>query len=155
MVNVKVWLQNANGWKRLWFVASALLLLYIVLINPFVMTADSRMGDYRFKWAVEKDYKNTDCQPYWTKPIDDLKEPKFDSEGGSCWHLYTHRKVYKPIKLPYTAEDYNAHFSWRAWETIFSISGIGLVLSLITSALVYFVGRVVAWIFAGFKRNKP
>lgn len=152
MTNLKTWLQTANGWKRLWFVASALLLFYATLINPFTMTAEVRKGSYPFKWSVEKDYKNPSCKPYWTMPIVELKEPEYDSDGGSCWHLYTHRKYGDSKKLPYTLEDYNSHFTWEAWEAILTVMGFGFVCSLILSALVYFSGRVIGWVFAGFKK---
>lgn len=37
MINFKTWLQQANGWRRLWFALSCIFLLYMLLVYPFVV----------------------------------------------------------------------------------------------------------------------
>ena len=76
-----------------------------------------------------------------------LVEPPY-SDGGSCWHLYVSRKYDAPAGSSYTLADYDA--SKRAlWRQEFLV-GVASAMILIGSALVYFLGFLVAWIRRGF-----
>jgi hypothetical protein len=148
---VTAWLQGANGFQRLWFVLSVLLLFYLALVNPFVLTANNNQFNYKMKWGVEQDFANPQCQPYLNKPIADLAEPPY-SEKSNCRQLYNHRKYGRSSEaLPYTREMYEREFFWDWWDPILKLSAVGIPVALIIAAMVYWTGKVIAWIVRGFR----
>lgn len=155
MKRLKAWLLAANGWKRLWFVLSALGVFYCMLINPFVLTADRHRDRYQYQRAVTEELKNPECRAYAQKPLPELTEPKYnDSEGREgCYHLYNHRHYNNQTKIPYTLEDLETDSFRAIWGEILALSGIGIVVAGVLSALVYFFGTVVAWVTAGFRKT--
>jgi hypothetical protein len=68
------WLRRANGFQRLWFVLSIVLILYLTFVNPFVIRG-SDLPAYQYKWAVEREFKNPQCHPYLTERFEKLREP--------------------------------------------------------------------------------
>lgn len=156
MNKLKNWLRTANGWKRLWFVLSAFGLFYMMVVNPFVLSSQNNLSRYQYRWAVEKEFKNPDCQQYSMKPLIELTEPEYqDSEGNKgCYHIYNYRKYNNPTKVPYTTDDLDKDFTQELWSEILGLSGFGVVGAIVLSALVYFLGAVVAWVITGF-RKKP
>jgi hypothetical protein len=61
--------------------------------------------------------------------------------------------MYSNQETPLTLEKYERHFVWKLWEPILVFSGIGFVLAIILSALVYGMGKVVAWVVRGFRQT--
>jgi len=126
-----------------------------MLINPFVLTADRHRDRYQYQRAVTEELKNPECQAYAQKPLPELTEPKYnDSEGREgCYHLYNHRHYNNQTKIPYTLEDLKTDSFRTMWGEILALSGIGIVVAGVLSALVYFFGTVVAWVTAGFRKT--
>lgn len=155
MNKLKTWLRTANGWRRLWFVLSAFGLFYMAVINPFVLRTSDNLSAYQYRWAVEKELKNPECRPYSTRPFTELTEPEYqDSEGNKgCYHIYNYRKYHNPTKAPYTADDLNKDFRSEVWSEILALSGLGLVGAAVISAIVYFLGAIVAWVLMGFRKK--
>jgi len=155
MKNLKNWLQTANGWKRLWFALSSFGLFYMTVISPFILSDRNSPSSYQYRWAVERELKNPECRPYSTTPVLELTEPSYqDGEGNKgCYHLYNYRKYTNPEKVPYTAADLDRDFKWELWSDIFALSGLGAVIAAIVSAVVYFLGSVVAWVLTGFRKS--
>lgn len=155
MNKLKTWLRTANGWRRLWFVLSAFGLFYMTVINPFVLRTSDNLSAYQYRWAVEKELKNPECRSYSTRPFTELTEPEYqDSDGNKgCYHIYNYRKYNNPTKVPYTADDLNKDFSSKVWSEILALSGLGLVGAAVISAIVYFLGAVVAWVLMGFRKS--
>lgn len=150
MIKLKTWLQQANGWKRLWFVLSSISILYMVLINPFVLNDKNNISKYEWKWKVEDDFKKPECITYIEKPINLLIHPK---DGSTCIYLYAERKIRQEHDVyPYTLEKYESDFEWREWKNILGIMGGGLLITIIISGLVYFFGVIINWIRIGFKK---
>ncbi|MFN8774078.1 MAG: hypothetical protein ACK5ZQ_14015 [bacterium] len=152
---LKNWLQNANGWKRLWFLLSAFGLFYMAVINPFVLIKDSNLSRYEYKWAVEKELKNPECLPFSTKPFAELSEPEYQDKDGNkgCYHIYNYRKYYNQTKVPYTSADLDSDFTSAHWDQILALSGFFSMVAIVLSALVYFLGAVVAWVVRGFRKG--
>ena len=152
MNRLKNWLRTANGWKRLWFVLSAFGLLYMMLLNPFVLSSQSNLSRYQYRWAVEKELKNPECRIYSMKPLIELTEPEYqDSEGNKgCYHIYNYRKYNNSTKVPYSSVELDKDFTQELWGEIFALSGLGVLGSIVLSALVYFLGKMVAWVISGF-----
>ena len=155
MNRIKNWLRTANGWKRLWFVLSAFGLFYMILINPFVLSNQSSLPRYQYRWAVERELKNPECRQYSIKPLVELTEPEYqDSDGNKgCYHVYNYRKYNNPTKVPYTSDDLDSDFRREIWGEILVLSGLGAVGAIVLSALVYFLGVVVAWVITGFRKQ--
>ena len=152
MNKLKNWLRTANGWKRLWFVLFALGLFYMTVVNPFVLNSQNNLSRYQYRWAVEKELKNPECQQYSAKSLKELAEPQYqDSEGNKgCYHIYSYRSYHNPTKVPYTSDDLEKDFEWTFWGDILALSGLGLVGTIMLAAVVYFFGTVVAWVILGF-----
>jgi hypothetical protein len=151
---LKSWLQTSNGWKRLWFVLSIFGFSYMVIINPFVLTNKNSLSNYQYKWAVEKELQNPECALYSIKPLTELPEPEYqDSEGRKgCYHIYNYRKYNNPTKIPYTQDDLKNDFTREFWSDISALSGLGAIGAIVISSIVYFLGLVVSWVIAGFKK---
>lgn len=155
MNRIKNWLRTANGWRRLWFVLSAFGLLYMILINPFVLSNQSSLSRYQYRWAVERELKNPECRLYSIKPLVELTEPEYQDSGGNkgCYHIYNYRKYNNPTKVPYVSDDLDSDFRREVWGEILVLSGLGAVGAIVLSALVYFLGVVVAWVTTGFRKQ--
>jgi hypothetical protein len=143
-------LARLNGWQRLWLVGSICLGLWFIGWWPLTQAGEQHFQSWDYRRAIEKDFADSGCRDYQLRPIDALREPSFDQ---GCWHIYTSRKYDDTRTVPYTlaAYDRNRDAHWRnVYLTSLSIGTVGAV---IVSALVYFVGWVIAWIIRGFRRT--
>lgn len=127
----------------------------MILINPFVLSNQSSLPRYQYRWAVERELKNPECRQYSIKPLVELTEPEYqDSDGNKgCYHVYNYRKYNNPTKVPYTSDDLDSDFRREIWGEILVLSGLGAVGAIVLSALVYFLGVVVAWVITGFRKQ--
>ncbi len=150
---LKIWLENANGWKRLWFSLTILLFLYVIFINPFFLTTKNSSSSWEYRWAVERELKNPECKEFSEKPLSELVEPEYQDLNGEkgCYHIFNQRKYNNPTKIPYTAEDVDSDFKKELWGEILLLSGLGFLGAAIFSGVAYFLGIIVAWIISGFK----
>ena len=155
MNKLKNWIRTANGWKRLWFVLSAFGLFYTTVVNPFVLSGQNNLSRYQYRWAVEKELKNPECQLYSAKPLAELAEPEYqDGEGNKgCYHIYSYRKYNNPTKVPYTSDDLDRDFRQELWGEILALAGLGFLGAIVLSVVVYFLGVVVAWVAMGFRKR--
>ena len=151
MASIKERLNNSNGWQRIWLVITVAALLYYGLFNALQMAGKGSSYDYEYRSSVKKDLENPACAPYTVKPLAQLVEPAYATNGGSCWHVYTSRR-YNDAKLPYTIESYDSIRTREWWETFLAFGGIGIVGVLISSLLIYQLGRLAVWVARGFKK---
>lgn len=143
---MKVWLRNANGWQRLWFVGSSLLIFYSVLIFPF--TQANGVSSASRIYISMSDPK---CNRYMTETIESLHEPEVTDV---CWSLWSQRRYVDPVTVPYSA-DVLAREHRNKWLNEFAIlAAIGGILALIFSGLIYALGTTVRWVIAGFSGDK-
>lgn len=147
---MKNFLNKLNGWQRIWFVLTALSVFVFGFIYPVIDLGSSRSFNYR--WAIEKDFNNPICDNYTKQPLVTLEEPNFSLEGGSCWHIYTHRKYLKKETLPLTYEAYVSEDNRSYRNNLFGFMGIMSAFVLFCSAIVYGTGKVFVWIRRGFKQ---
>ena len=152
---MKVWLRHANGWQRLWFVGSSLLIFYSVLIFPFTQANGVTDGT-----SIYLSMGDPKCSRYMTDPIESLNAP--ESPIDRCYALWRHREYMDrrhrnymvPVIVPYT-EDILAREHRNKWLTEFAIgAAIGAILALIFSGLIYALGTTVRWVIAGFSGDK-
>lgn len=148
----RAWLQRANGFQRLWLVLSVLFVLYMTLVWPFSKSME-RIGAEITRIGIEGDLDNPVCRPYQEKPLSELREPPNPRTNmpstSTCWWLYHERRKKHYELPPYTREMLQADYP--KWEGMLGYSATGLVLSITTSALVYGIGAVVAWVLRGFR----
>ncbi|WP_144259653.1 hypothetical protein [Methylocystis sp. ATCC 49242] len=143
-------LNKLNGWQRLWLVASCLLFLGFGLFYPYTLVYGVNLSEYQYREATLKDFASGNCSEYINRPFPQLKEPAYSERGGSCWHLYTHRK-YDPSPPPFSMEQYDksmaTHRRGEFQDAFLLFGGV----SIVASAVVYFFGFLIAWIIRGFK----
>lgn len=153
---MRAWLRESNGWQRLWLVFSILSLFYGVLILPFMLTKDGNLANYRYKWAVEREMRNPECLSFIKDPLEKLTEPKFtDSEGTTgCYHIYNQRQHHNKTTVPYTEDMLNKDFYNERVMDLLEIAGIGGLLALFCSAVIYGAGATIRWILRGFTSKK-
>lgn len=151
--SLKQWLVDANGWQRIWFVSSVVCLLYFVVMWPLTQANIGSSFRYEMRWATEREMKNPMCTPYMTQKFNELAEPKFSSDGSTCYHIYSHRK-YSDDQKPITESIYQQNFDANERQTWLMYIGMGLFVSVFLSAFVYGLGKVTSWIIKGFKRSE-
>ncbi len=149
MLKIKTWLEQSNGWKRVWFVLTILGLLYSLYLSIF-NNNQSYYGETYSKNDIQQDFQKSECKPYIYESVEKLKEPEY---GENCYTLYIHRKygLSKDI-YPYTEEIYLKELNFKYW------SGLGILflayslISLFLSGIAYLIGWVIYWIIKGFKK---
>jgi hypothetical protein len=152
--SLKEWLADANGWRRIWFVATLLTFLYFCLLFPFIQSADGNAYRYSTRRAIESEMKNPICAVYMSKAFSELREPEFDTSGlNGCYNIYLHRKYLKDNKS-INENEYQSNFEKEHWERILVYGAMGLIYAIVLSAFVYGVGFVTSWIIKGFKKSE-
>lgn len=152
--SIKQWLADANGWRRIWFVATVLTFLYFCFLFPFIQSGDGNAYRYRTKWAIEEEMKNPLCAEYMNKSFAQLIEPEYNNSGKvGCYNIYSHRKYLKDNKS-ITENEYKSDFEREHWERVFGYALMGFIAAFLLSGFVYGFGVVTAWIVRGFKRNE-
>jgi hypothetical protein len=151
--SLKQWLTNANGWQRIWFVSSVVCFLYFITIFP--LSEINRGGSFRYErlWAAEREMKNPMCALYMSEEISKLVEPKYTTDGSTCYHIYSHR-VFSDDKKPITEAIYQERFSSNENKMWLKNIGIGCIVAFFLTAFVYLVGVVTFWIIKGFKKRE-
>jgi len=149
---MRAWLRNSNGWQRLWIVISSLSLFYGILIFPFLATENQSQSRYEYRRAVEREMRNPECTVFMQEAFQKLTEPKYtDSDGRSgCYHIYNYRKYHNQTTVPYTEEVLNKDFHQQGVIDFFGLAGIGVLLALVFSGLIYGTGATIRWIRRGF-----
>jgi len=139
-----------NGWRRLWLALTGLAVIVAVVTGLFQAgTHDD--GSWRYTAGMRKDFDNPACRDFATKPFSELKEPEYSDAGGTCYYIYTHRQFLSDRDQPVTMDSYEHYRLVQTWQNIGTLIGIYLVLVAVTSAIVYGIGKTVAWIRAGFR----
>ena len=146
--------RTFNGWQRLWLVGTVCLGLGLMGWIPLQWANKIRLYHFNFRWELEKDFRNPQCEFYQTAPIDTLRWEGLPSWEAPCWHIYVSRRNDKTE--PYTLEVYDRHSSAQWWENelpqILLGIGFGTVGTILLSAFAYLCGWVVGWIYRGFRR---
>ena len=150
MQSIKYWIQNSNGWQRLWLLGSVAGFIYFSIFMPFRETnlSTSYWND-KFSRLTEESRK-PECAAYMNLPINQLVEPSY-MEG--CYSIYLHREVSKD-KQPITLKSVNDEFNSDYRKILFEWFGIGTVFMTLLSALVYGLGSLTAWVIKGFKKKE-
>lgn len=144
-------MSRMNGWQRLWFAGTALSLIIFALIYPVM--EQGKLRDFSYRWSVEKDYKNPACTRFLEQPFDRLQEPPY-GDGGTCWHIYTSREYANNHEAFETFAAWVSDDNKKYWLNVAGFCGVmALVVSLI-SAIVYALGKTVAWIANGFRQPR-
>jgi hypothetical protein len=140
-----------NGWQRIWFVLTCLLLVGVVIYS-FVETNKygRTIADDNYRRRVEADLANPQCKLYAEKPFVELTEPPYDPYKRTCFSLYNLRQGKFKDTVPFTLATYEKDLVARRWEQFLTAIYILGFLSVVLSGLTYFAGWVVAWIRRGF-----
>src|SRR5262245_51450553 len=143
-------LARLNGWQRLWFVGTICLALWFVGWRPLVQADEQQFHSWDFRHAIEREFTNPACRDYQVQPMSALREPGYDQ---GCWAIYNSRKYDATGTVPYTLAVYDRNRDAQ-WRNVYLANlGIGAVITVTLSALVYVVGWVTAWILRGVRRT--
>jgi hypothetical protein len=148
----KEWLKDSNGWQRIWFVATLVVISYFVFVFPFVETGRHNIFRYEQYRAIEKEFLREDCARYMSERFENLEVPNFsvNSDTG-CYRIYRERESL-PDHKPITPDDYRKEFESAHWDRFFVAMVSGLLFAALLSAIFYGFGYVVAWVLKGFRR---
>src|SRR5262245_15649992 len=142
-----------NGWQRLWFVLTCLAFVGFGVAYPFLFINQTDLAESDYRRRLIRDLDSPRCRDYAIRPLSQLTEPPFDFEGGGCYHLYLSRQFGNKSGIePYTLAAYDAHRAADKREQFFIGVAIFGGFVLVVSALVYFLGFLVAWIRRGFRQ---
>lgn len=148
-LELKTRLKRAHGWQRIWFLVSVLGVLYGIFIFPFVTDTHIREAESQHGFAIKNEMENPICQVYMTAPLNTLIQQPY---GNPCHHLYMHRShSSEKGQQPLTKEGFAAEVQRELWLRLSLGALFGCIGALLISALVYFVGFLLAWVAAGFR----
>ena len=152
MQRFKEWLKDSNGWQRMWFVATLLMISYSVFVFPFVETGRHNIFRYEEYSAIEKEFHREECARYMSEKFENLEVPDFsvNSDTG-CYRIYRERE-FLPDRKPITLDSYRKEFESAHWNRFFVAMVSGLLFAALLSAIFYGFGSVVAWVLKGFRR---
>ena len=150
--SLKLWLIDANGWQRIWFVCSVVCFMYFIVIFPFMETKRGNSFRYERLWAAEKEMKNQICALYMTEEVGKLAKPEYSNDGSTCYHIYSHR-YYSDDKRPITETIYQEYFGSNEREIWLRCIGLGFMLATLLTASFYGLGVVTSWVINGFKKS--
>jgi len=150
--SLKHWLIAANGWQRLWLVATVVCFFYFTIIFPITETNKGSSFRYEILWAAEREMKNPICALYMSGEFDRLKEPEYSSDGSTCYHIYSHRQ-YSDDRKPITESTYQQRFQRSEGEIWLKLIGLGFIFSALLTSFVYGVGVITSWVIKGFKKS--
>ena len=142
--------NRMNGWQRLWFVLTCLAFVGFGVVYPYLFINQINLAELDYRQRLIRDLDSPLCRDYAIRPFSQLTEPPFDVEGGGCYVLYLSRQFNDKSGIqPYTLAAYDAYKAAYKREQFFW--GVALIggLVLVVSALVYFLGFLVAWIRRG------
>jgi len=151
-IKFKTRLNKLNGWRRAWFVLTALGLFYGIFIHSSIEASKNDLSTYQYKWAVERELSNPECLLFKNSPFDKLIEPPYtDSEGKTgCYHLYNYRKYHNQITVPYTKDKLDSDVFYEFWSIRGQLALVFGFYAIALSALAYFAGFLIAWVKTGF-----
>ena len=150
---MKIWLREANGWQRLWFFITFVVLFFSILILPLRWTSASVNSDLRQVERVTAEMTRYECDDYLTKPIAELKKPDYDQSAG-CYYLYNYRVDQSNADdLPLTKEKLENNSFWYRWGQRFLVLAFVVSITMVISGFVYFLGLAIKWIREGFRKK--
>lgn len=148
MSKIKTWLDQSNGWKRVWFVLTILGLLYSVYLSIFDNN-QTYSGISYFKNDIHEDFQKTECKPYIYESLESLKKPDI---LDNCYYIYLERSVLPKDIHPYTEDTYLKELNFKYWSGLGSLFSVYSLITLFLSGIVYLIGWVIYWIIKGFKK---
>ena len=125
-------------------------ILYSTIVFPLQEVNKGAATRYELTWAFDKEIQNPSCVSYLNNDLDKLLEPEYSRDGSTCYQIYMHRKYYRD-SAQLTPDSLRQHYiSWER-ELWWVSTAVGMLGTILYSALVYGVGHVIGWIGRGFK----
>ena len=151
VLTMRLWLRKANGWKRIWFILTCLGIILSILPMPIYLMADNNRSSRKFERKTIEALALPECFEYAIMP---LKELTWPDVGDSCYYVYSHRYSNQDKNdLPLTAEKVRKNVQSKIWNDYLLIMFFFLVGTVACSLVLYFLGFLPGWVFAGFKKN--
>jgi hypothetical protein len=140
-------IRQSNGWQRLWLVSTVCLGLFLIVYVPS-SDADRIFysSDY---WDTVAAFGKPKCRDHQTAPLSTLDNLPADD----CTGIYVARRYREPTPTPYTLEIYDQHQSERWWEYYRAQATFGIIATVFVSTFVYLCGRIIGWIYRGFRKG--
>jgi hypothetical protein len=99
MSKIKTWIQNSNGWQRLWLVGVVAAYIYLGIFVPFQESSSYSQSKFSDMREIEAEMKKPECAPYLIAQFNQL--PTELHIKSICSGLYYERKRLK-YKIKFT-----------------------------------------------------
>ena len=151
MQKIKKWIQNSNGWQRLWLVGSITGFIYLGWVVP--IQASSSYSQFKFTEMrrVEAEIKKAECAPYINEAFNLL--PTDPASRSNCSNIYLERKNSKNNQ-PFAIDVYEAEMNSRIRFSLHDDIKFGLIYATFLSGIVYVLGALAAWVIKGFRKKE-
>ena len=151
MFKIKTWIQNSNGWQRLWLVGVVAAYIYLALFVPFQESSSYSQSKFSDMREIEAEMKKPECAPYLTAQFSQL--PTELHIKSICSSLYYERKRLKSDEL-FSLKAYEAEMNSRIRFSLHDDIKFGLIYATFLSAIVYALGALTAWVIKGFRKKE-
>lgn len=151
MFKIKTWIQNSNGWQRLWLVGVVAAYIYLALFVPFQESSSYSQSKFSDMREIEAEMKKPECTPYLIAQFSQL--PTELHIKSICSSLYYERKRLKSDEL-FSLKAYEAEMNSRIRFSLHDDIKFGLIYATFLSAIVYALGALTAWVIKGFRKKE-
>lgn len=112
--------------------------------------SESQGAQRIFARSLNADFDSGKCDQFINLPLGQLAEPDYSAEGGTCWHLWTTRRYDETKTVPYTRQVSDRARRWERATMHLELAGMGAIVAVVISALLYGIGLTVRWVRRGF-----
>ena len=151
MFKIKIWLQNSNGWQRLWLVGVVASYIFLAIFLPFQESSSYSQSKFSDMREIEAEMKKTECAPYLVAQFSQLPTDVYIK--SICSGLYYERKRLKSDEL-FSLKAYETEMNSRIRFSLHDDIKFGILYATFLSAIVYALGALAAWVIKGFRKKE-
>ncbi len=138
-------MRRFNGWQRMWIIVTIGATLWFLVVWPLRTYSDAAQSRDSYHRSMLADYASGQCQRFVDGRLEKLVEPSYQQHGGTCWFIYTTRKVQNIDDVPFAlekAERQNNMDRLRSAGDVLLVGLVGLLLVSGGPVLCRLVGRM-------------
>jgi hypothetical protein len=151
MSKIKTWIQNSNGWQRLWLVGVVAAYIYLGIFVPFQESSSYSQSKFSDMREIEAEMKKPECAPYLIAQFNQL--PTELHIKSICSGLYYETKGLISNEL-FSLIAYETEMNSRIRFSFHDDIKFGMLYATFLSAIVYALGALAAWVIKGFRKKE-